>query len=298
MIPHDMSVALDTLASSFEGQRPRLVALGYRLLGRRAEADEIVQEAWLRLQGSVERGELLDSVPAWLTRVTTRLALDLQRSAPRRRETYIGPWLPEPIASEAWQASSPEAERIRAESLSLTCMTLLETLSPLERAAWLLVDVFEEEPSVVAEILGREPAAIRQLCHRARAHLESGRGRFTATREAHERLLMAMAKATSTGDLAGLAALLTSDVVVLSDSGGRQSAATRPLHGIERASRFLMGVARKAPFDSIQAVLVNGAPALLWRRGKARGVLALACDGDRIAAVYLLGNPDKLHSFQ
>jgi RNA polymerase sigma-70 factor (ECF subfamily) len=292
-----MRLALDSLAGLFEGQRPRLVALGYRLLGSRAEADDIVQDAWVRLQRSVERGEEIESLPAWLTRVTTRLALDLQRSAPRRRETYVGPWLPEPIASESWQASSPEAERLRIESLSLSCLTLLETLSPLERAAWVLVTVFDEEPSAVADVLGREPAAVRQLCHRARAHLEAGRGRFTATREAHERLLMAMANATATGDLAGLAALLTADVVVLSDSGGRRRAATRPLRGVDHASRFLMGVARKSPFESVRVVVVNGAPAFLWRRGEDRGLVALACDGDRIAAVYLLGNPDKLKDF-
>jgi RNA polymerase sigma-70 factor (ECF subfamily) len=275
----------------FETHRPLLFAIAYRMLGSVAEAEDVVQETWLRL-----RAAPVDEVrtpQAYLRTVVTRLCLDRLKSAQVRREQYVGPWLPEPLPTAA-PTEAPDTAL--DESLSLAFLVLLESLTPAERAVFLLHEVFDHEHAEIARILGREEAACRQLLHRARTRIAAGRPRFEPSREAHTRLLGAFAMACAQGDLQGLTRLLADDVTLWSDGGGRVSAARRPLHGPDHVARFLLGIARKGGANgSAEPVEVNGAPALLLRQGGAViGVLSLECDQDVVRGVRVMLNPDKL----
>lgn len=266
--------------------RPRLVRLAYRMLGSVAEAEDAVQEALLRYQ-DVPEG--VDSPRAYLARMVTRISLDVLKSARHRRETYVGPWLPEPLI---------DGEPSVADDLTLTLMMALERLSPLERAAFLLHDVFEVGLDDIARELGREPAACRKLATRAREHVKASRPRFDVAPDRGAEIAHAFYVASRSGDLSTLRQLLAEDVVVYSDGGGKSRAATKPVQGAERVEKFYGGIARKDSFRSApyyEPAWIDGLPGFITRGND--GVLqttAFAIDGDKIVAIYSVRNPDKL----
>jgi RNA polymerase sigma-70 factor (ECF subfamily) len=278
----------------FLAYRNRLLALAYRILGSWADAEDVVQDAhvcWLDTDA-----ESIDSPRAWLERVVTNRCLDVLKSARVQRETYVGPWLPEPVPTEA---STLHGEPFDPESLSLAFLTLLERLSPLERAVYVLAVAFDYTNAEIAAALDRDEAAVRQLLHRAREHVRAGRPRFAPDRDAHARLLGAFAMACTQGDASQVASLLASDAVVRSDGGGRTRAALRELHGADPCSRFLVGITRKggAPFD-VEVRDVNGWPALVgFVAGKPALVLEIETDGTQIFTVSMVLNPEKLTQF-
>lgn len=275
-------------AETFEEHRRHLFAVAYRMLGSSAEAEDIVQDAWLRFQ----EADLatIGSARAWLSTVVTRLCLDELKSARARREEYVGTWLPEPVKTEA----EPLAE---AESISLAFLVLLESLTPAERAVYLLHEVFDYSHAEVAAIVGKEEAACRQLFHRARARVVERRPRFAPSREQHSQILGSFLQAVSAGDISGLQSLLAEGVVTYSDGGGKALAAKKPVLGGAAVARFLVGIARKGPVDpsAVEIANVNGWPALVLRKGgRAAFVLGIETDGAKIHAVHIVVNPDKL----
>lgn len=282
-MPHN-----DGCLADFEAERPRLLRLGYRMLGSISEAEDIVQEAWLRWAA---KAESVDKPAAYLTRVVTRLCLDQLKSARARRETYIGAWLPEPLMG------TTEAEEMIADDVTLTLMLAMERLSPLERAAFLLHDVFDMTLSDVAMTLGREPAAVRQLASRARKHVQHARPRFTIEASEADRIARAFFTAARDGDAAALSALLAHDVEIHSDGGGKVIAFRNVVRGIDRALRLFAGLRRK--YKSLPTLLrtatINGLPGYVSiDRGDVLQTTALDVRDDRIAAIYIVRNPDKL----
>jgi RNA polymerase sigma-70 factor (TIGR02957 family) len=277
--------------------RPRAFAIAYRMLGSVAEAEDVVQEALLRVHRALERGERIDSPRAYVATVTTRLAIDSLRSARVRREQYVGEWLPEPIITDSRDDPARQAEM--ADSLSLAMLVLLETLSPEQRAVLLLRDVFDYGYDEIARIVGKSENNVRQLASRARAHVEAGRPRFQTSREQREKLSRRFFAAVEEGDLAGLEALLAHDVVLTGDGGGKVPALARPLSGRGRVARALMSWVRigaRIPGASLRPVEVNGTPGALLLDGEGRllGVWALEISGGQIAGVNSVVNPDKL----
>ncbi len=266
--------------------RPKLVRLGYRMLGSVAEAEDVVQEAWLRYQ-RVDAD--VDNPEAFLARTVTRLCLDGLKSARRRRETYVGPWLPEPIF---------DAQETISDDVTLTLMVALERLSPLERAAFLLHDVFGVELDEVANTLEREPAACRKLATRAREHLRLAQPRYDVSAERGAQIAHAFYVASRAGDLSALRQLLAEDVVVYSDGGGKRSAATKPVSGSSRVERFYIGLARKdryRPSPYYQPVQIDGLAGFITAgRDRVPQTTALALADDKIVAIYMTRNPDKL----
>jgi len=281
---------LDEAASIFTGVRPRLFGIAYRMLGVRADAEDVVQDAWLRWAG---RGEAVDNPAAWLTTVVTRLCLNRLDSARARRETYVGPWLPEPILTTD-PATGPAATVEERESVSLALLTTLERLTPPERAVYVLREAFGHSHAEVAAVLDVSEAGSRQLHTRARRHLATEPR--TRTSADVGPLLRRFVAAARDGDLAGLESLLADDVTVWSDGGGKVSAARRPVHGRYAVVRFLAGILGPARWrGSGAAAEVNGTPALLgFVHGEFVGVVAVDVEGDRIRGVRFLRNPDKL----
>jgi len=288
-----MTAAFDETAAGFEPHRRRLMGLAYRMLGSVSEAEDIVQEAWLRWNGA-DRAVLREPA-AWLSRVVTRLCLDQMKSARARRETYVGPWLPEPVLDAAAVAADAASER--ADDISVAFLLALERLSPLERAAFLLHDVFDMDFSDVARTLGREAAACRQLAARARAHLKAERARFAVAPGDGERLVQAFLAAAASGDAAAFARLLSEDAALHSDGGGKRLAARNVIAGRDRVARFFLGVARKGYWLHwrIRPETVNGMPGLLMfdPEGELQTVAFQIADG-AISAIYIVRNPDKL----
>lgn len=278
-------------ATLFEAERPRLRRLAYRMLGSFAEADDIVQEAWLRWQRSDRQS--VDHAGAWLRQTVTRLCLDVMKSARARREIYVGQWLPEPLVD----APADEDFVVEAEELTLTLMLAFERLSPLERAAFLLHDVFDVPLQEVASTLHREPAAVRQLATRARRHVREARPRYKVDRAEGERMARAFFDASSHGDIGTLQSLLAADAVIVSDGGGKVAAFRRPLAGNARIARAYAGFARKRAFAPVfmRHMWIDGLPGYLSRG--VDGLLqttAVQIDEGRIVAVYVTRNPDKL----
>lgn len=275
-----------TTAETFAHERPRLLALAYRMLGSVAEAEDVVQDAFARL-ADVDPATIR-SAPALLTTVVTRLSINALQSARHRREQYVGPWLPEPIATQS---------EIDPSSVSMAFMVLLEALSPNERAAFLLHKVFDYTHEEIAAALGVEVATSRQLVHRAKQHLAQKKPRFEARPEVHARLFTAFGEACRTGDLEGLKSLLADDVVCTADHGGKASAARKPVFGPDHVARLILGLLTKlAPFGGkVDVAEVNGAPAALAVVGTALiSVVTFATDGDRICEIDIVRNPDKL----
>lgn len=285
-------------AAIFEAARPRLLRLAYRMLGERMGAEDVVQEAWLRWQDA-DHGAIREP-DAWLTTAATRLALDALRRARARRETYVGPWLPEPILeSEAMTApDNPAANLELAGDLSIALLHVLERLSPEERAAFILREAFDYDYAAIAETLGKNETACRKLVSRAKAHVKEERPRFAVDRGAHSALIGAFASAVATNDAAALANLLTDDAIVYSDGGGRVLAAINPVHGRDRVTRLLLGLARKLPYAHrarIVAAEVNGEPGcLLYDAERLDTVVALSLREGRIARIFMVRNPEKL----
>ena len=281
----------------FEAYRPLMLSIAYRMLGSMTEAEDIVQEAYIRYQGAAP--EQIWSHKAYLSTIVTRLCLNQLQSARSRRETYIGPWLPEPVLTQPDDRLDPAREAERAESISIAFLTLLEELTPVERAVFLLREVFDFDYSEVAEIVGKEEAACRQMASRAKKHIAAHRARFKADPDLHRRMLDRFVAAVSTGDLDGLMALLAEDVTMWTDGGGKaRGAATQPLHGREAVAKFIASSSRQPGSGSLKPELseVNGEPALIVRQdGQPRLVMTFVADGDHIGEVRVIGNPDKLN---
>ena len=259
--------------TEIEELRPRAFAIAYRMLGSVGDAEDVVQEALLRLHRAVESGERLKSPPAYLATVTTRLAIDELRSARARRETYVGEWLPEPVLTD--DPDDPARQAELSDSLSLAFLVVLETLSPEQRAVFLLHDVFDYPYGDVAGIVGKTESAVRQIAVRARRHVEERRPRFEPSRAVRDELADRFLKATREGDVKALEELLAEDIVITGDGGGKAPALARPLHGSRRAARTLVAwgtAARKLGVVSVERVDVNGQP----------GVLAVGADGRAI----------------
>ena len=276
--------------------RPRAFAIAYRMLGSTADADEITQEALLRLHRRLSDDDPIQSLRAYLATVTTRLAIDRLRSAQARRESYVGEWLPEPLVSDPTDDPARHAEM--ADSLSLAFLVLLESLSPEQRAALLLRDVFDYDYDEIAEIVGTSEPNARQLAARARRHVDARRLRFEPSREARDELARRFFAATQDGDLRALEELLARDVVLHGDGGGKAPALAGPLHGRERVARTLLAWARqgRAGGATIRRAAVNGQPGALAldTDGRLISVMALEIADGRVRDISSIVNPDKL----
>ncbi|MEV6398131.1 RNA polymerase sigma-70 factor [Streptomyces sp. NPDC051907] len=290
-------MATDTATDVFEEHRPVLTGVAYRMLGRVADAEDVVQEAWLRWSAA-ERDDVREP-RGYLVRITTRLAVDRLRHVQSRREAYVGPWLPEPLATDFSHTVPDTAERaVLADSVSLALLVVLESLSPLERAVFVLREAFGFPYGEIAGTLDRSEAAVRQLAGRARRHVEEGRPRFdvdpAACRDLTERFLAAAAG----GDLEAMLSLLAPDVRLVGDSGGKAKAPLRVLESADKVGRFLVAVAQQPIAEpEFRFVEVNGAPALLvLSAGKPDSVLQLGVRDGSVQCVYIVRNPDKLTS--
>jgi len=279
-------------ADTFEAHRPRLVGLAYRMLGSVAEAEDVVQEAWLRWSRATDPGcdAPIDDAHAWLTTVVSRLAIDVLRSARVRREQYVGPWLPEP-----WLGVQPPEDPILASSLSFAFLRLLERLTPEQRAAFVLREVFDRDYGEICEILDVRRDHARQLVRRARTHLQ-GAPRFTVDAERHAELLQAFGAAAMTGDVQALSSLLVEDAVAWSDGAGEGPAARKPIRGGARLARAYAGFARWLPADAtFEPTWANGLPAVITRSGQ--GVISVhvfEIDERGITGVYAVLAREKL----
>ena len=279
-----------------EELRPAAFAIAYRMLGSVAEAEDVVQEALLRLHRVLDAGEQIESPRAYLATVTTRLSIDELRSARARREQYVGEWLPEPIVTDP--ESDPAREAEMADSLSLAMLVLLESLSPEQRAVLLLRDVFDYPYAEVAEILGKGEAAVRQLAARARRHVEARRPRFEARRRERDELARRFFAAARSGEVKALEALLAQDVVLHGDGGGKVPALGRSLHGRGRVARTLLAWVRqgaRVPGAALRPAEVNGQPgAVLLVDERVIGVWSLDISDGQVQAIRSIVNPDKL----
>lgn len=273
--------------AEFEALRPRLQRLAYRMLGSVTEAEDVVQDAWLRW--SAAKGEVRGP-GAYLRRVVTRLCLDRMKSAKARRETYFGSWLPDPLVGSA------DPEETFADDVTYSLMLALERLSPLERAAFLLHDVFDVPSGEIAASLEREPAAVRQLVSRARKHVQDSRKRYVVEKTEAERIVDAFFAAVRDGDAARLSAMLAEDVVMRSDGGGKVIAFPNVIRGIDRALRLLVGISRKfGGGELLERTWIDGLPGFISRDhdGNLQTTAVELHDG-KIAGVYFVRNPDKL----
>lgn len=277
-----------TALDAFETQRPRLIRLAYRMLGEMGEAEDAVQDAWLRWRGA----EGVADPSGWLVATVTRLCLDRLKSARARRETYVGPWLPEPLIEE-----EPVDPVERAEEVSIAFLLALERLSPLERAVFLLHEVFDQDYAAVATTLGRTEAACRQLAARAKTHLAEARPRFTVSHDHAMRLASAFMTASLQGDFAALEGLLAEDAVLISDAGGKRKAALRPMVGRADVMLLLKGLAMRgglARFGAMRPARVNGMPGVIMVDADGPTVMAFEADETGVTAIYIMRNPDKL----
>jgi RNA polymerase sigma-70 factor, ECF subfamily len=271
--------------------RGRLLGLAYRMLGSRSDAEDVVQDAYLRFAGA----QGVHNPEAFLVTIVTRLCLDRLKSAKAQREIYVGPWLPEPVFDA--EGLSADAATELADDLSFALLLALDRLSPMERAAFLLHDVFETPFSEIAAMLDRTEASCRQLASRARRAVRDSRPAPAATPDSHARLLQAFSDAVASGDVRQLAELLREDAVAITDGGGRKFAARNPIIGADKVARFFIGLAGKTAGHDVRIApaVINGAVgALLYLDGELDLTLSMAIDGEKIAAIYVVRNPDKL----
>jgi RNA polymerase sigma-70 factor (ECF subfamily) len=282
-----------TRGEEFEELRPLLFAIAYRILGSVAEAEDAVQETWLRYESSLTQPT---STKAFLSAVVTRVSIDVLRSARVRRESYVGPWLPEPLLTDPYEDPARSAEL--ADSLSMAALLLLERLSPLERAVFVLRDVFGFGFPEIASAVGRSEAACRQLAVRARRHMDDGRPRFEADRREREELAARFFDAVRDGDIEGLRELLAADVQMVGDGGGKAPAFARGVIGADNVARVLASILPVlAKIDTrVEPREVNGQPGAILRdrNDKVVGTLTLDVLGGRIQTIRLVVNPDKL----
>ncbi|MFJ4788324.1 RNA polymerase sigma-70 factor [Streptomyces sp. NPDC088794] len=287
----------DTETDVFEEHRPVLLGVAYRMLGRVADAEDIVQEAWLRWSGA-DHAQVREP-RAYLVRVTTRLAIDRLRQVKARNEAYVGPWLPEPYVTEFGDTVPDTAERaVLADSVSLAVLVVLESLSPLERAVFVLREAFGYPYADIAAMLDRGEPAVRQLAGRARKHVDERRPRYEVDPDRRRDLTERFLAAAAEGDLEGLLELLAPDVRLVADSGGKSRAPLRVLDSADKVGRFLLGAARKGvPDPSFRFMELNGGPAIVaLSAGKPDSVFQLDIYEGRIQSVYIMRNPDKLAS--
>jgi RNA polymerase sigma-70 factor, ECF subfamily len=281
--------------AGFQALRPYLFSVAYRMLGRATEAEDVVQDAWVRYQTAAPAA--VDSLKAYLTTIVTRLCLDRLKSAQATREHYVGPWLPEPILTDA--PADPEQLMARYESITMGFLVLLETLTPPERAVFLLREVFDYDYDAIAGMLDTTAANCRQLLSRAKSRVAEGRPRFTGESDSHQRLVEAFLGSLQRGDAAELATMLADDVEWWADGGGKVAAAGRPLFGRDSVLKLLLGIRRGAASlgatMSTSVTSINGEPAIVVRVGQEiDSVYVCSIAGGVIAAVHAVRNPDKL----
>jgi len=283
-----MNDATDT----FNRLRPRLQGIAYRMLGSSAEAEEVVQDAWLRWHEADQ--DRLDSTEAWLVSITTRLAIDRLRTAKVQREHYVGTWLPEPLLSDS--PVSPEQVLERADDVSVAFLALLERLAPEARAAYLLREVFDADYGEVAEALGKTEPACRQLVHRAKVQLQDQRPRYTVPRETQLRLLRGFADAAVRGEFAALKTMLADDAQLIGDGGGKVPSFGVPLVGGQRIAQLYLATSLRYPnLVRFEVVVLNGQWGLLrFIDGALESAQSLETDGERIVRIHAQRNPDKL----
>ncbi|MEC3975908.1 RNA polymerase sigma-70 factor [Amycolatopsis sp. H20-H5] len=280
----------DPATEAFLAHRNLLFTVAYEMLGSAADAEDVLQETWLRWVG-VDLG-IVENQRAYLVRITTRQALTRLRTLSRRKESYVGPWLPEPLLTAPDVAEDVEL----ADSVSMAMMLVLETLAPTERAVFVLREVFALDYDEIAEAVGKSPAAVRQIAHRARAHVAARRPRGVVSQTESRQALEAFQRAAETGDLQRLLDLLAPDVVFLGDGGGVKQAVLRPVVGADRVARVLAaGLGRIAAMGSLRPAEVNGHPALVLRLdGEIDTVVAVRIDDGLISGLYAVRNPEKL----
>jgi RNA polymerase sigma-70 factor, ECF subfamily len=289
-------------SETFETYRTYLFAIAYRMLGSAMDAEDMVQETYLRYQSAPP--ESIRSLKAYLTTILTRLCMDQLRLAYRKRETYVGPWLPEPILTteadesrETVETGNPEKRVDMEESISLAFLMLLEQLQPFERAVFLLREVFGYEFAEIASMLAKSEAACRRSFSRAKLHLQTHRPRFPASPDMHRQLLTGFLRAVQVGDMSTLTNMLAEDVTLWADGGGKvKGAATRPVSGREAVARFMMGTRRFWPEGShAEPEDVNGQTAMvIYVEGQAFSILTIEEDAGRIAGIRIVANPEKL----
>ncbi|TCC42547.1 RNA polymerase sigma-70 factor [Kribbella speibonae] len=279
----------EQLAREFAEHRSVLVGAAYRVVGSVSDAEDVVQEAWLRW-AAIDHDDIRDP-RAYLIRITTRLALNRLREQKSRREQYVGPWLPEPLSTDADPAAAAEL----ADSVSMAMLVVLETLSPLERATFVLREVFDLPYDEIADTLGRSESAVRQLAHRARGHVHARQPRHRVDKARHDELTMRFMQAAGSGDFDQVVALLAPDAVLISDGGGKKRAALRPIHGAEKIARWLFAVIAENPTFEIRMGTLNGEVAYIAYDGDVPDTVAfLETTDGLISDLYLIRNPDKL----
>jgi RNA polymerase sigma-70 factor (ECF subfamily) len=278
--------------TTFETHRPLLFSIAYRMLGSASEAEDVVQDAWLRARQDARAD--VRSARAYLTTIVTRLCIDRLRSAKRTRLLYPGPWLPEPVAEPNQESAA------LASSLTTAFLLLLERLTPTERAVFLLREVFELDFGDIAKSVGKSEANTRQILTRARGRLSDARPRYTVSRRESEAIVRQFRHACATGDVEELMSVLHADATLTSDGGGKASAATRPVLGADRITRFMLGYAGKVHWteSDFELVTINGTPGLLMRHPlSGNGTYSFDIEEGRIRAIYVVRNPDKLRGF-
>ncbi|RST46143.1 RNA polymerase sigma-70 factor [Variovorax sp. DXTD-1] len=283
---------MDDATLTFDSHRRRLQGIAYRMLGTVAEAEEVVQDAWLRWHEADKAG--FDSAEAWLVTVVTRLSIDRLRAAKVQREHYIGAWMPEPTLTDA--PATPEQLLERADNVSVAFLAVLERLAPEARAAFLLREVFDADYEEVARTLGKSEAACRQLVHRAKAQVQEARPRFQVSRETHQRLLRAFADAAARGSLQDLKALMAEDVELIGDGGGKVQSFSKVLRGSQRLAQLYFALWRRmGPAVRMELVDINGEPGLLrFFDGQLESAQTFEIEGERIVRIRAQRNPDKL----
>jgi RNA polymerase sigma-70 factor (ECF subfamily) len=280
----------------FAGHRDRLFGIAYRMLGSRADAEDVLQDAWLRWHE--QDASALRSTEAWLTTMVTRLAIDRLRAAKTQRAAYFGPWLPEPLAES--EVVTPQSQAEIASDLSIAFMHLLERLGEEERAAFVLHDVFDCDYDDIAETLGKTPAACRQLVHRARERVTTERRRFRVDEEARVAMLRRFMDAAQSGDFDRIKSMFAPDARMTSDGGGKAVAVFRPLFGAERIARLWWAISRRpeAPGVERRLVRINGEMGLaFYFKDRLHSISTIDTDGERICGYYSIANPDKLRAF-
>ncbi len=287
-----MSFIAPSTDDPFAALRPRLFAIAYRMLGARADAEDVLQDAWLRWHRT--DAATLQSAEAWLVTVVTRLSIDRLRAAKTEREAYVGWWLPEPLVETGERG--PEALAEFAGELSIAFLWVLERLAPEERAAFLLRQVFDHDYDEIAALLGKTEAACRQMVHRASQRVQQERPRFEVSEDAHRRLLEKFVQAARSGERDAMQALLAEDVELVSDGGGKVPSFGKVLRGAHRiANLYFVLWRRLAPQIVYRIAQVNGEPGLLrYVDGQLESAQAVVTDGERIVAIYAVRNPDKL----
>ncbi len=281
---------------AFETYRTYLFSIAYRMLGSAMDAEDMVQETYIRYQAA--KPEIIHSLKAYLTTILTRLCMDQLDLAHRKRELYVGPWLPEPIiTASTTETADPEKRVETEESISLAFLMLLEQLQPFERAVFLLREVFEYEFAEIATMLGKSEAACRRSFSRAKAHLAAHRPRFPASAQTHQQLLRGYLQAVENGDMNTLTDLLTEEVTLWADGGGKvKQAALRPITGRDAVARFSLGTRRFWPENArVEVAEVNGEPAAIIRTGdRVFSVLSIEVEAEQIRAIRIIANPEKL----